>query len=60
MKATKIKEQKQESKNWGLPGISMSDNEFLTGIKEAEKGPFQTVQESMENFEVWLKSEEKK
>jgi len=60
MRSTKIKDKKQKPKSWVLPGTSISQDEFQTGIQEAEKGPFQTVQESMENFEVWLKSREKK
>ncbi|TVQ03720.1 MAG: hypothetical protein EA359_08715 [Balneolaceae bacterium] len=34
--------------------------EFLRGIKAAEKGPFFTVQESMHMFEKWIKEREKK
>jgi len=60
MKAVKIKAKDQKPKSWVLPGTSISDDEFRDGIKEAEKGPFQTVQESMANFELWLKSREKK
>lgn len=60
MKEIKIKEQKKESESWVLPGKSLSQDEFLAGIRKAEKGPFHTVQESMENFELWLKSKEKK
>jgi len=41
-----------------LPGISVSQDELLAGIQEAENGPFHTVQESKENFESWLKSRE--
>ena len=60
MKAVKIKAKDQKPKSWVLPGTTISYDEFRDGIKEAEKGPFQTVQESKENFEVWLKSNEKK
>ena len=60
MKTVRIKDKNQKPKSWVLPGTSMSDNEFRDGIKEAEKGSFLTVQESMENFDVWLKSKEKK
>jgi hypothetical protein len=62
MKATKIKEEEQklESKSWILPGKSLTQDEFQAGIHKAEEGPFHTVQESMENFELWLKSREKK
>jgi hypothetical protein len=60
MKLTNVKDKKQKPKSWVLPGTSVSQDEFLAGIQEAEEGPFQTVQESMENFEVWLKLREKK
>lgn len=60
MKQLKIDDQKKDVKNWILPENSLSQDEFLSGIKQAEEGPFFTVQESMENFEQWLKSREKK
>jgi len=60
MKQFKIDDQKKDIKNWILPENSMNQDEFLSGIKQAEEGPFFTVQESMENFEQWLKSREKK
>ncbi len=59
MKESKIKEIK-EPLSWILPGNSPTQDELLAGINEAEKGPFQTVEESMENFESWLKMREKK
>jgi predicted transcriptional regulator len=60
MKVIKTKDQKKESKNWTLPGNTLSQDEFIAGIRKAEKGPFFTIQESMEHFEQWLKSREKK
>jgi hypothetical protein len=57
---TKTKDKRPPSNSWILPGKTISEDEFLEGIYEAEKGPFNTVQESMENFELWLKSREKK
>jgi hypothetical protein len=56
----KTKVSKQVSKNWVLPGKTISNDEFMAGINESEKGPFHSVQESMENFEQWMKSPEKK
>jgi hypothetical protein len=56
MKEIKIKDQKKDFQSWVKPGISLSQDEFLSGILKAEKGPFYTVQESMENFKQWLKS----
>jgi len=60
MNEIEIEDQKKDFKNWTLPGNSLSQYEFLDGIQKAEEGPFYTVQESMENFELWLKSREKK
>jgi predicted transcriptional regulator len=60
MKETKVKKQKMEPQSWVMDGNSISQDELIKGIEEAEKGPFYTVQESMENFELWMKSREKK
>lgn len=60
MKQFKIEDQKKNLNNWILPGNSLTQDEFLFGIMKAEEGPFYTVQESMENFEQWLKSRERK
>ena len=60
MKDLKIKEQKKEPLSWVIPGNSPTQKELLAGIHEAEKGPFQSVEESIENFESWLKMREKK
>ena len=57
---TKAKKQKPVSENWISPGNTLSQSELMKGIHEAEKGPFHTFQESMENFELWMKSREKK
>ncbi len=42
--------------NWALPNQKVTHAEFMDAIKEAEKGPFYTVQESMQHFEEWLNS----
>jgi len=60
MKAIKMTAQKKKPKSWVLPGQSLSQEEFVSGIKEAEEGAFHTVQESKEKFDIWLKSREKK
>ena len=60
MKQFKIEDQKKNINNWILLGNSLTQDEFLSGILKAEEGPFYTVQESMENFEQWLKSRERK
>jgi hypothetical protein len=46
--------------NWALPNQTVTHEEFMESIKEAEKGPFYTVQESMQHFEEWLNSRKKK
>ena len=56
MKRLKLEDQKNDIKNWILPENSLSQDEILAGILKAEEGPFYTVQESMENFEQWMKS----
>jgi len=60
MPEIKIEDQKKNFKLWTLPGNSLSQDEFLDGIQKAEEGPFNNVQESMQNFEQWLKLREKK
>jgi hypothetical protein len=60
MKDIKIKVTKRDPKNWILPGNILSQDEFVDGIRKAEKGPFYTIQESMEHFEQWMKSREKR
>ena len=60
MKDVKIKNEQKDPKTWILPENTISQDEFIAGIREAEKGPFYTVQESMEHFEQWMKSREKR
>lgn len=60
MKHLKSGDHKNELKNWTTPDQSLSHDELMSGILKAEEGPFYTVQESMENFERWLKTREKK
>jgi len=47
-------------KTWILPNNNLTPDDIVNGITLAEEGPFQTVQESMEHFELWLKENEKK
>lgn len=47
---TKIK------RNLAIPGEPMSQEEFLGLIKEAEKGPFYTLEEVKAKMDVWKKS----
>jgi hypothetical protein len=60
MKETKIIESKKEPRSWISPGNTLTQDEFLHEIYEAEKGPFMSVEESIANFESWLKMREKK
>lgn len=46
-----------KERNWAVPGQVVSLEEIQTAIKSAEKGKFMTVQEAMNDFEQWLKSE---
>ena len=44
MKAERIKKEKIE-KNWVLPGVNLTHEEFMAGINKAEEGPFYTFEE---------------
>jgi predicted transcriptional regulator len=48
------------SENRFTSANTLSESEFSEGIKKAEKGPFYTVQESMTEFESWLKKRKEK
>jgi hypothetical protein len=47
-------------RKWAIPDQVVSLEEIQTAIKSAEKGPFMKVEEAMNDFELWLKSREKK
>lgn len=51
----KTKAIKSKEKSWALPGEPISLDEFKAGIKEAEKGPFYTIEESKKILEEWRK-----
>ena len=53
MKAKNIKT--KEKDNWALPGDPLTLDQFKAGMKEAEKGPFYTVDESKKMLEEWRK-----
>jgi hypothetical protein len=36
---------KSEEKNWVIPGVELTHQEFFAGIRRAEKGPFYTLEE---------------
>jgi hypothetical protein len=54
-----IKPASKRKINWALPNQTVTQAEFSEAIKEAEEGPFYTVQESMLHFEKWLSSRKK-
>ncbi len=39
--------------NWALPNQTVTHEEFMKSIKEAEKGPFMTMDEFEQRFEAW-------
>ncbi len=39
--------------NWALPNQTVTHEEFMASIKEAEKGPFMTIDEFEQRFEAW-------
>jgi hypothetical protein len=41
MKTVKTKDEK----NWALPGVKLTHEEFIAGIKKAEEGPFYSLDE---------------
>ena len=52
MRSSKVK----IKRNLAIPGEPMSQEEFMDLIKEAEKGPFYTLEEVQAKMEVWKKS----
>lgn len=55
MKIKTIKSKKTES--WALPGDPLTIAEFKAGIKEAEKGPFMSLDELKKGVEEWKKKQ---
>ncbi|MEI6047837.1 MAG: hypothetical protein WCS03_02980 [Bacteroidota bacterium] len=53
----KTKTSKLKEKSWALPGDQISINKFKDGIKEAEKGPFISLNELKKSVEEWKKSQ---
>ena len=54
MKTVKNKK-KTEEKNWALPGVKLTHEEFMEGIRKAEEGPFFTPEEFESRFAKWKK-----
>lgn len=52
MRSSKIKSRR----NLAILGEPMSQEEFASLIKEAEKGPFYTHEEIVEKMSLWKKS----
>ena len=48
------------NKNWALPGGVLSIQEFEKGIKDAEKGPFYTIEESKKMIAQWRREKSSK
>lgn len=55
MKAEKTKKEKKE-KNWALPGVNLTHDEFVAGIHKAEEGPFCTLEEMQILRNQWRNS----
>ena len=54
MPEIKIEDQKKNFKTWTLPGNSLSQDEFLEGIRKAEEGPFMTFEEHHTKMDKWI------
>ncbi|NHB69874.1 hypothetical protein [Perlabentimonas gracilis] len=57
---TKIKNANSSNLNLAKPYQDITIEELQVEIRKAEKGKFQTVQESMQGFDKWLTSRERK
>jgi len=55
MKAERTKKEKKE-KNWTLPGVNLTHEEFVAGINKAEEGPFYTLEEMQTIRNQWRDS----
>ena len=52
-----MKTSKSNKNNWAIPGEPIGIEEFKAGIKEAEKGPFMTLEELKKAVEEWKKDQ---
>jgi len=48
---------KSKDMNWALPGDPINVDEFKKGIKDAEKGPFLTLDDLKKSVEEWKKNQ---
>ena len=46
--------EKNEAQNPQLPGAWLPDNELVKLVKEAEKGPFMTLEEHHKKMNNWI------
>ncbi len=44
-----------KEKSWALPGVELTQEEFVAGIRKAEEGPFYTREEFESRFAKWKK-----
>ena len=58
MKAERTKKEKKE-KNWTIPEVNLSYEEFYAGIHKAEEGPFYTFEEVQIIRNQWRDSKKK-
>jgi Tfp pilus assembly PilM family ATPase len=58
--STKTKSTDSSNANLAIPNQVITIDQLQVEIKKAEKEKFQTVQESMQVFEKWLTSRERK
>jgi len=56
----KVKLDSKTENKWLSSDCILTCDEFKEGIKKAEEGSFNTLQQSMQNFELWIKNKEKK
>ena len=50
-----MKTKGENTNNLATPGKPMSQKKLVSLIKEAEEGPFYTIEESKKHFEEWRK-----
>ncbi|HOD10233.1 MAG TPA: hypothetical protein PKH91_05775 [Flavobacterium sp.] len=54
-----MKTSNKKSKNLATPGKPMSQDEFVSLIKEAEEGEFMTLEEFEKRFNNWRENRKK-
>jgi hypothetical protein len=57
MKASKTVDSKE--KDWTRPGVKLTHDEFIAGIRKAEEGPFYTFEE-MQQIRLKWRAQKKK